>query len=261
MDDAAALLAPHYRLLQAYDGLVSDPVALEGAIAYDSTRFPNLPNACHAGDFVAVPDAAAALRELDAFYESRGARCSRVRVAAGADRRAMDDAFAAAGYAPRPILAWRATSASTSGPSPPQLRVVSARALRRAYTALLNERAGGNADSRLIEHELDRLDNPQFDVWVAEIDGAPGGCIALLQVGPIGGLFDLYVRPDARRRGVGSALVEYALGAARRWTLRQVFAGCGESNAPACALATRLGFRQDGILPAFCRPDWVEWGA
>ena len=261
VDDDSALLAAHYRLLQAYDGLVADPVALDGAIAFDCPRFSDLPNACHAGDFVGMPDGATALRELDAYYAPRGARCSRVRIAGGAYRRSMDDAFAAAGFTPRAVVAWRATSAPTTRPSPPHVRVVSARALRRAYSALLSERGGRDVDARMTEYELDRLDNPQFDAWVAEFEGAPCACVALLQVGPIGGLFDLYVRPEFRRRGLGSALVAYALAAARRWALRQVLAGCGEHNAPAQALATRLGFRRDGILPAFCRPEWVEWGA
>jgi ribosomal protein S18 acetylase RimI-like enzyme len=51
----------------------------------------------------------------------------------------------------------------------------------------------------------------------------------------------LFVAPARFRRGVGTALVEHALGQARG---RRVVVGTGARNAPALALYERFGFRR-----------------
>jgi len=55
------------------------------------------------------------------------------------------------------------------------------------------------------------------------------------------GLFGLYVRPAARRRGVGAALIAAILGHAAR-LVEQVQLAVGAENAPARRLSARLGF-------------------
>jgi ribosomal protein S18 acetylase RimI-like enzyme len=67
----------------------------------------------------------------------------------------------------------------------------------------------------------------RFSVWVAAPD-----CW----------LEDLYVRPEARRRGVASALVEACLERARERGCRRVELDTNESNDAALALYERFGF-------------------
>ena len=67
--------------------------------------------------------------------------------------------------------------------------------------------------------------DPEVEVYVAEVDGAPAGSVS------VGGGFlrTLYVRPTIQGTGIGSALHDFALerlaalgaGTARLWTLEQ----------------------------------------
>jgi GNAT superfamily N-acetyltransferase len=53
---------------------------------------------------------------------------------------------------------------------------------------------------------------------------------------------DLFVSPDARRAGLGDALVNFAFERARARGARRIELDCFEDNAPALALYTRNGF-------------------
>ncbi len=59
----------------------------------------------------------------------------------------------------------------------------------------------------------------------------------------------LYVRADARRSGVGRALLLELLERARRLHKHCMIAGIESGNAPSIALHESLGFRQVGLLP------------
>jgi GNAT superfamily N-acetyltransferase len=55
-------------------------------------------------------------------------------------------------------------------------------------------------------------------------------------------LEDLFVRDDARRRGLGSALVQAAIGRARERGCARIELAANEANPPAIALYERFGF-------------------
>lgn len=56
---------------------------------------------------------------------------------------------------------------------------------------------------------LDNFEPPRGRLLLARVDGAVAGCICLQQLaGDIAEVKRLYVRPDFRQRGVGSALVK-----------------------------------------------------
>jgi ribosomal-protein-alanine N-acetyltransferase len=75
-------------------------------------------------------------------------------------------------------------------------------------------------------------------------DGAPLGFCAWRQISPDEAeLLNLGVDPEARRRGVASALLE-SLGATARGT---VFLEVAETNKPALALYTRQGWTAVGL--------------
>ena len=73
------------------------------------------------------------------------------------------------------------------------------------------------AQARLIEHGFG--DSPQFEVMLAEVDGAPGpvGYALLLQTystflaQPSLYLEDLFVLPEYRKRGIGMALLRHCV--------------------------------------------------
>lgn len=90
-----------------------------------------------------------------------------------------------------------------------------------------------------------RLEDPGSLLWIAEDGDAPVGQVRL-QWDELGLEVSLYVASDARRRGVGRALLDHAARAtARRWPGRALIARVRHDNAPSLAL-----FRQAGYVEA-----------
>lgn len=86
----------------------------------------------------------------------------------------------------------------------------------------------------------------EYLVLVAD-DGAACGCVLASLARPdVGYVFGLYVRPSARRRGIGRLLLRAAAGALRErgaaWLLLDVDRG----NEPASGFYERLGFEEAG---------------
>lgn len=61
----------------------------------------------------------------------------------------------------------------------------------------------------------------------------------------------LAVRPRARRRGIGAAVLADAMGAARQAGATEMFLEVAEDNGPARALYTRAGFVEVGRRPGY----------
>lgn len=117
-----------------------------------------------------------------------------------------------------------------------------ARALLACYAAELERRFG----LRGIAEELEALDAAYpapAGLWLAS-SGAPVGCVALRPLGPEEGeLKRLFTLPVARGCGVGRALLETALGAARAAGFRRIRLDTLPGMDAAQALYAALGFR------------------
>ena len=90
--------------------------------------------------------------------------------------------------------------------------------------------------------------NTEFLLAAADEDAPPSGVAQLRfrfsvwEAAPDCWLEDLYVRPDARRRGVAAALVEASLERARERGCRRIELDANETNDAALALYQRFGF-------------------
>ena len=103
---------------------------------------------------------------------------------------------------------------------------------------------------------LDETLNPDLDdIWahyvangalfvVAEIGGVPVGTGALVPEGSGGRLVRISVAPEQRRRGLGRALVDHLVGAARARGWPQVLVATNHDWYDAIALYQRYGFRE-----------------
>lgn len=99
------------------------------------------------------------------------------------------------------------------------------------------------------------LDSPDDQVFVAERDGTIVGYVyvALEPMswkdlrGPAGYVHDLAVAEEARRSGIGTKLMEAALGWLRERGAPRVILGTAAANARAQALFHGLGFRDTMI--------------
>jgi amino-acid N-acetyltransferase len=93
-----------------------------------------------------------------------------------------------------------------------------------------NLRPATASDRRAIEHLLSTLKLPTAGVaewisrfWVAEQDGKPVGVVGIEQYGDAALLRSVAVDASCRDTGLGRALVETALAAARREGIRSVY--------------------------------------
>jgi GNAT superfamily N-acetyltransferase len=94
------------------------------------------------------------------------------------------------------------------------------------------------------DHQLE-----QFATFVAVADGCDLGLVrgALHEhFRDAGYLISMWVAPEARRQGIGSALVDAVVHWARTHGLSRLLLDVGEGNTPAIALYTRKGFVPSG---------------
>jgi L-amino acid N-acyltransferase YncA len=68
----------------------------------------------------------------------------------------------------------------------------------------------------------------------------------------------VYVAPEARRKGVGQALLAHAIAAAPRLRIRTMLAFVFAHNEPSLRLFERNGFTRYGLLPGVAELDGVE---
>lgn len=254
MSAAALANAAVRRTSQAYFQQVSACTALACGCAYHNRDYPHVAGCNFLGEVLLGSESGDALKLVDEFYEQRGLTCYRWVPAADQDPEAVGALLAPAGFRRREYLTYLA---STPGPAADvgQLRVLSARAMRRAYTQVVARRSAehGPAAAELTAVQLERLDDPSYEGLVGFRGGQPVGVIGLLQVGRIGRLCDLYVPPQWRRSGVATGLVRYALRTAWRWALEPICAQVAAENVAGRRLLEGLGFERGTPIVTFAR--------
>lgn len=94
------------------------------------------------------------------------------------------------------------------------------------------------------------VDRPDYGfIWLAYADGKPVGCVAVSfgitteSGGLLASLRDLWIDPDYRRRGIGSALLATLHGRLDRLNVKRVEAS-GSPNAFLRALFTSRGYAE-----------------
>ncbi len=92
---------------------------------------------------------------------------------------------------------------------------------------------------------------PGAECLVAEEDGAVLGFILTDRDGPAGHVITLDVAPEARRRGVGTQLLEAAHGSLAAHGVREVELETSTTNHAAVAFWKHHGYRACGLLPNY----------
>ena len=97
------------------------------------------------------------------------------------------------------------------------------------------------------DRELEQLPGdyvpPRGGLWLASVDGALAGCVALRPIGgDVGEMKRLYVRPAFRGRHLGEALANHVIESARRAGYRVLKLDTLPSMREAQGLYERLGF-------------------
>jgi GNAT superfamily N-acetyltransferase len=128
-----------------------------------------------------------------------------------------------------------------------RLRAIRLRALRDApdaFGATLEE-----AEARPPEDWDDQLE--QLATFVATLDGCDMGLVRAVHhdhLRDAGCLISMWVEPEGRRQGIGSALVDAVVNWARTRGLKRLLLDVVERNTPAIALYARKGFVPSGAI-------------
>ncbi|MBI4717035.1 MAG: GNAT family N-acetyltransferase [Planctomycetes bacterium] len=244
------------RSTQAYCSQICDKETLPFGIAYYSRRFAALPQANQLREVVFDDPGriAAAFDQAQAWFAQRELVCHRWAPAEGQAPQPIGACLASRGFLPRASVAL----ALTQWPQlevPAGVRVLPARAVRAAFLASY---AGLDAPSAAVEAQEresagERLDDPQFDAFVAVIDGEPAGRGALYQVGDMARIIDLFIRPVGLDRGADRALLAHLLTLARRLAMRHIYAQVEAEQRGCLELLQRAGFVADGEIVEFHR--------
>jgi ribosomal protein S18 acetylase RimI-like enzyme len=110
------------------------------------------------------------------------------------------------------------------------------------------------------QRQADRRTNPDQRALGAYLNGALVGMAVVVREDRIktrhrANLYSLYVAPEARREGVGRALVDAAVAAARELGAEQLELAVTANNTAAIVLYEGAGFRPWGVQPRAFRLD------
>ncbi|MEH6664208.1 MAG: GNAT family N-acetyltransferase [Brevundimonas sp.] len=95
-----------------------------------------------------------------------------------------------------------------------------------------------------------------LDMPGAEVEVEPDGFLLWRRAADEAEIVTLAVRPEARRRGLGGALLDRTIDRARRRDVARLFLEVARDNPAALALYASRGFGQAGRRPAYyARPD------
>ena len=128
------------------------------------------------------------------------------------------------------------------------LQIIPARASFRHAAQLIEEAEAADAwrTPQLSAAMMLHLDDPQTDALLALRNGVAVAYVAVLAVGELGLVAQLYVSPNSRRQGIGRTMMGRALEICARSLFRHVFLNVAHDNHAARALYEWLGFRKIG---------------
>ncbi len=256
MTHVADPIAAMYRANQAFHTQVLDTAALSCGVAHFSKQFPGI---CNQFREVSIPQggsAEAVWEEVEAFFGRRGEDCTRWVPAVGQLLEPLEEFLRGKLFLPSRKLVM-ALRPWPELPPHPQVRIVPGRGVRQVLRDLImsdKERGEWATRDSSAELVLLRLDDPGFEMLVGMVEGKAVGHGGMLEVGPIAAIYDVFVQPKYRRRGVARALMADLVNACRRLQLRTVVLEVDEANTAAIALYEQCGFERAGTSVEFVRP-------
>lgn len=247
------------RSTQGYCQQICDKQTFDFGIAFYSERFPEVPEANQIRE-VMLDDPrqiAAAFEQTTAWFATRGLTCYRWSPAVNIDSKPLGEFLRARGFTQRGMVALHVAEWQTLEPSA-NVRVLPARALRDGLRATFHDAplpADAASREALADSFMERLDDPQLDMFVATVDKKPAGRCGLYQVGDIARVLNLTELTQFSGRGVAQTLLAHVLAMARRLTMPMVVAQADQQDAARRELLRQAGFVEDGAVVEFESPS------
>ena len=96
-----------------------------------------------------------------------------------------------------------------------------------------------------------RLSATGMMAWVAELEGAIAGFLVARRIANDIEILNVAVRPDARRCGIGRALMQFAFAWGKQFDARSTFLEVRASNRAALQFYKQHGFEETGRRPLY----------
>ena len=101
------------------------------------------------------------------------------------------------------------------------------------------------------EHDYERLSSIGMMAWVGEVQGVISGFLVARLITTELEILNFAVRPDARRSGIGRALIQSAFAWGKGFDARSAFLEVRASNRGALQFYKRHGFEETGRRPQY----------
>jgi ribosomal protein S18 acetylase RimI-like enzyme len=191
-----------------------------------------------------------AIAEADAHYRCAGTRCYKwvLNPAVPLQRTApLAEHLVGLGYTRQELdIMYLAGQPASPIREVSGLQIIPARASYRHARALWEEWAAVYHEPQLADAGMLNLEDPQTDGLVAIKDGVAAAFVAVLTMGEIGVIEDLFVSEKFRGQGIGRTMLSRALEICARSLFKHVFLEADCQNERAVGLYTKLGFRRIG---------------
>lgn len=251
------------RSTQAFCLQLCEKETLDYGIAYFSPEFSALPEANQFRE-VWIEDATeipVAFEQVEHWFAHQNLFCHRWAPAQGKGSPQLDGFLDARGFTKRVYRSMVLREWVEIEPLS-RVRVLPARAMRAAFreTYAQDEALPGASMRKLLADAYERrLDDPQFDMFIATIDGKPAGRAALYQVGDLARVVDLAVLKAFESQHVEDALLAHLIAMAKRLQFRHVLAQICQEDKARYSWLRRVGFVVDGEIVEFERPAPPEF--
>lgn len=253
MSNTVDILSAVRRSDQSLCEQVAQWESLEFGVAYTCASFPSFVGGNQLRDaWLAEIDGPTAFERAEAYYRERSLTCLAWTPAAGQAIEPLEALLVPKGWRRVDRLAmsladWGILDVEADA----AIRVLPARAMPRAYhQSYVN--AGMSDDE--VAAAVERLNDSNYDAFVALVDGKPAGRIGYLEVGDIARLAELFVAPAFRGNGIGKSLTRHVLQLARRLLPRAVVTSASPEDEAGVAFLQRAGFTPVDRLTQFLRP-------
>ncbi len=146
-----------------------------------------------------------------------------------------------------------ASNPPTPRSAPGDLKIIPSRASFRHARALAEEASTRWNEPQLADAAMQRLDDPHWDSLIALRDGRAVAHVAVLAVGEVGRIDDVFVAEGFRRQGIGRTMLDRALEICARSLFKHVLLCVAHDNVPAQSLYSSLNFKKIGEIVSYNR--------